>query len=150
MKNFVFKLSEPVELVVVGKGEKEIYHDIEFKAPFFDCIKSASKLQQAVSRGLRELSLSQDLSDEKAREIAEKSKKENTLKEKIDLVKIVLMTSNEDLSKTIEDFIELACQVGKFDDNLNLKKTHFRKLSYNDTIDMVFEYIANFLMPSFF
>ena len=153
----IFNLSE--EISVGTEGEFEKYYAIELFPPTFMCFPEASKLEQSVTRALKEMADKANLTKE---DIEEAKQKINEAKEKktdisseidkeekygADEVRIALLTSHEDISEIIKTFIKLCTYVARFDENVNVKEKHIKKMTYKDILNMTCFYIANFLMP---
>jgi ERCC4-type nuclease len=155
MSSFIFKLSEGIEVTKRdkdGQADFETYHEIEFKAPYYACFSIAGKLEQVMTRALLEsankIKEINEQEQEKESERRSSMSEDDKMEEKITGVKLALLASSEDFEKIMNYFIKLLPFVSKLDEGLPLQKKNLKYISYNDLKDMIFEYIANFLMPS--
>ncbi len=58
------------------------------------------------------------------------------------------MASDGSFNNIFDCFKKLSQKCGKLSEKTFLKETHFKNISYEDSIRMVCEYIANFIIPS--
>jgi hypothetical protein len=159
-ENFIYKLSQGIEVdLPAGHGDSETYHEIEFKAPSYQCISEAIKIQQIITRAFLSADLqrlTQQIQKLNQDQIQEIQKNKVPWQENLDSIKMIAFLSNENFSEVIKIFMKLCPSVAIFDDdkggkgNIKVKEKHLSKLPYNEIIDIVCAYIANFLMPSFF
>jgi hypothetical protein len=147
--SFKYKLSKP--FTYAKAGEEETCYELEFFAPSYKCFGYASKLEQALTRALMQ---ARKVHQESNPNIEVKDKTIEELKESKEdlkqLVSLSFMVSNENLEFCISDFINMCSYICEIESGKALQKKYFDKIDYNDLKDMFFEYVSNFLMPSFF
>ncbi|MCP4552344.1 MAG: hypothetical protein GY834_09950 [Bacteroidetes bacterium] len=138
MDTFHFQLESVLQYS--EDGEYSNTGEIEFLPPSINCFKDATKLTQYVTKAL--------LSSSKFKDLGESS--EDIEEQEIDAqaVKFILMASDGSFNNIFDCFKKLSQKCGKLSEKTFLKETHFKKISYEDSIRMVCEYIANFIIPS--
>lgn len=151
-KKLNYKLEEGIE-VAIG-GDIETFYEIEFVAPSFQCKKESARISQAMMRGQLALQnkVPQDEETiEKAKQIKEDiDDDEDEFEAKSNLVKMLLLGSDDNFSDVIDAFVKIARKTGRFNEKIKLKEVHLQKLSYNEIENMVCAYVAHFMMPSQF
>lgn len=144
-ENLLFQLSEELEYSTNGQREKTA--TIEIKPPSYYCLKQAAKLSQLVSRATLDSARFRDM----AKNVS--PVEENDIDSADldgDAIRMLLFSSSVDMAEIIDSFSELIIKVGKLSEKERIKETHFKKISYDDLIRMICEYIAHFTFPSLF
>jgi len=153
MENYLFQLDTPIEYSKDGEFVQTA--TIELLPPSADSIVESMKLSQFVMQAFTEArknTSEDDLSEEDMAAIKEKADNKDTLNIlEASQVQTILFSSKIDLSKVFALFKKLMMKVGKLDKDFKpIKEAHFRKFTYDDTVRMMCEYIANFIIPSLF
>jgi len=139
---FLFQLSK--ELQYSKAGDFENTATIELMAPGMAEFDEAARFEQLVMGAF--------LSAGKYAQGNEKQEDGPTSTPKKEEIKMLLLAAQDvSLVDTAEAFKSLACKVASLDDSGSMmKKAHFDKMTRNDFIDMLCEYVAVFTFPSLF
>jgi hypothetical protein len=142
MDNLLFQLKEPLDYSVKGDWEKTA--TIELGPPSYKCFDQATQLSQFVMAAVLASTRFEHLAKEK-----ETDKDKDDLLN-ADAVKFILMSAEDKFEDIHACFRKLACKVGTVAEDVPLIDSHFSKMSYDDNIRIVCEYVANFILPSLF
>ncbi len=140
--NKIFPLSDVLEYTDNKTGGFEKTGQIEFLPPSYFCIKEATMLSQLVTRAVLDITKFKDLAEGKKQEDQDMDAA---------AVKMLLMSSSSvNFPDILTAFKRLSTTVCKLSDKEFLKEAHFEKMEYDDVINMICEYVANFIIPSLF
>jgi hypothetical protein len=148
-KVVTFNLSENLEYSTGGDFSNTA--QITLHAPSMECFNEGLTLSQLVTGSFMSAQSMATANDAEMPDNADAMK--DIASPKADEIKIILMASQTvSITKIARAFRELACKVGYLDDKESerLKETHFKKMLYEDVVDMLCEYVANFIFPSLF
>lgn len=139
----IYNLSETIEYAKDGDFHKTA--TIEFTGPSMGVYEMSLELSQYVTRAMMD---AQDFLNKQIKSEVEKEEDSNMTG---DAMKIILMSSKSVKFSDIANCCKkLFLKVGTYDGEVKLKDTIFSKISLEDFISMVCEYIANFIFPSLF
>lgn len=125
------------------KGNFEETAQLEIDAPSFNTFKESSKLSQCFVKALfaNQKNMAQQNQDDAQQGEADLD---------ANAVQLLLMASDVDFSEMLDTFVNLCVNNCTLDQErqVKIKKDHFNKLSYNDIVAFICEYIATFTVPS--
>jgi hypothetical protein len=125
-------------------GNFEETAQLEIDAPSFNTFKESSALSQCFVRALfANRKMMQDNNQDDSAAQGDNDLDANA-------VQLLLMASDVDFSDILDVFVNLCVKSCTLDQErkINIKKDHFNKLAYQDVVNFICEYVANFTVPS--